>query len=139
MWNVVIAEDTSALGDFSSKLRNFLMTEDKTLANLQGLCSPSVPLHKPEESVLRAMVNSYRRLRIFFDITPTPVGEKSLGYWLEQAILMVQESDVAEQEKTLRILECLRGPALEIVKSLGLSKPGATAQELMCWTVHLGL
>lgn len=36
VWNFVIAEDTSAPENFSSKLRNFLTAEGKTLADLQG-------------------------------------------------------------------------------------------------------
>ncbi|XP_048108990.1 uncharacterized protein LOC125300872 [Alosa alosa] len=123
--------------DFSAKLQRFLMSEGKTLADIQSLSST-------DESVLRAMVDvvsrttksqaesqGYRRLRIFSGITPTPAGEESLEYWLEQATLMVQESEFTEQEKRQRILECLRGPALEIVKSLRLSKQGATAQEFL--------
>lgn len=123
--------------DFSVKLQRFLSSEGKTFADIQSMSST-------DESVLRAMVDvvsrttrsqteshGYRRLRIFSGITPTPAGEETLEYWLEQATLMVQESELTEQEKRRRILEGLRGPALEIVKSLRLSKPGATAQEFL--------
>lgn len=85
----------------------------------------SVGLTKVTESY------GYRRLRTFSGITPTPAGEESMEYWLEQATLMVKESALAEQEKRRRILECLRGPALEVVKSLRLSKPGATSEEFL--------
>uniref|UniRef100_A0A3Q2EBN3 Uncharacterized protein n=1 Tax=Cyprinodon variegatus TaxID=28743 RepID=A0A3Q2EBN3_CYPVA len=123
--------------DFSVKLQRFLASEGKTLADIQSMSST-------DESVLRAMVDvvsrttktqaeshGYRRLRIFSGVTPTPAGEESLEYWLEQATLMVQESELTEHEKRRRILECLRGPALEIIKSLRLSKQGATAQEFL--------
>ncbi|XP_017576648.1 paraneoplastic antigen Ma1 homolog [Pygocentrus nattereri] len=123
--------------DFSAKLQCFLMSEGKTLADIQSMSST-------DESVLRAMVDvisrttksqaesqGYRSLRIFSGTTPTPAGEESLEYWLEQATLMVQESELTEQEKRQRILECLRGPALEIVKAIRLSKQGATAQEFL--------
>uniref|UniRef100_A0A3Q3AID3 Uncharacterized protein n=1 Tax=Kryptolebias marmoratus TaxID=37003 RepID=A0A3Q3AID3_KRYMA len=123
--------------DFSVKLQRFLSSEGKTFADIQSMSST-------DESVLRAMVDvvsrttrsqteshGYRRLRIFSGITPTPAGEETLEYWLEQATLMVQESELTEQEKRRRILEGLRGPALEIVKSLRLSKPRATAQEFL--------
>ncbi|XP_062372262.1 retrovirus-related Pol polyprotein from transposon 412 isoform X1 [Sardina pilchardus] len=145
VWRIVIADQNLPTpDDFSAKLRDFLRTEGKTSADLKDFCNPSVPLREPEEAVLRAMVDvvsranksqaenhGYRRLRIFSGVTPTPAGEESMEYWLEQATVMVQESDLAEQEKRRRILECLRGPALEVVKSLRLSKPGASSEELL--------
>ncbi|KAL2081551.1 hypothetical protein ACEWY4_023404 [Coilia grayii] len=145
VWKIVTAQQTPApADDFSVRLKSFLATEGKTLADLQSLSNPVVPTRELDESVLHAMVDvvsrtsksqaeshGYRRLRIFSGVTPTPAGEESLEYWLEQAALMVQESDLTEQEKRRRILECLRGPALEVVKSLRLSKQGTTAEEFL--------
>lgn len=62
--------------------------------------------------------SSYRRLRIFSGTIPTPPGEESLEHWLEQAYLMVEESDCSSKEKRRRIMESLRGPALAIVKAV---------------------
>ena len=141
VWKIITHSQPSTIPayaeDFSAKLQRFLASEGKTLADIQSMSST-------DESVLRAMVDvvsrttksqaeshGYRRLRIFSGITPTPAGEESLEYWLEQATLMVQESELTEPEKRRRILECLRGPALEIVQSLRLSKQGATAQEFL--------
>lgn len=59
----------------------------------------------------------------------------SSEHWFEQATLMVQESELVEQEKSWRILEGLRGPALKVVTSLCLSKKGATVEEF--WIVYL--
>lgn len=73
----------------------------------------------------------YCHLRIFSGITPIPAGEESMEYRLEQATLVVQESELTEQEKRCRVLECLRDPALDVVRSLCLSKQGATAKEFL--------
>lgn len=67
VWKIVVADPVllppapSDTGDFSAKLRDFLTAEGKTLADLQGLCSPSVPPCVPDESVLRAMVDVVSR------------------------------------------------------------------------------
>ncbi|KAL6485589.1 hypothetical protein MHYP_G00049810 [Metynnis hypsauchen] len=141
VWKIITHSQqptTPALAEeFSTKLQRFLTSEGKTLADIQSMSST-------DEAVLRAMVDvvsrttknqaeshGYRRLRIFSGITPTPAGEESLEYWLEQATLMVQESELTEQEKRRQILECLRGPALEIIKALRLSNQGATSQEFL--------
>ncbi len=73
--------------------------------------------------------HSYRRLRMFSGITPTPMGEDQVEYWLEQARVMVEGSDCPEREKRLRIIESLRGPALEIIRSLCFSNPEASSDE----------
>lgn len=45
--------------------------------------------------------------------TPSPTGEEPMEYWLEQAMLMVPESELTEQEKALHpgVFEkpCFRG------------------------------
>ncbi|XP_052469911.1 uncharacterized protein LOC128026690 [Carassius gibelio] len=61
--------------------------------------------------------SSYRRLRVFSGTVPTPAGEEPLEHWLEQARLMVEESDCSDKEKRRRIMESLRGPALSIIKA----------------------
>lgn len=61
--------------------------------------------------------SSYRRLRVLSGTVPTPAGEETLEHWLEQAQLMVEESDCTDREKRRRIMESLRGPALAIVKA----------------------
>ena len=51
-----------------------------------------------------------------------------MDYWLEQATLMVQEGEWPERDKRRRLLESLRGPALEIVQALRLSEPDARSE-----------
>ncbi|KAK0147770.1 Paraneoplastic antigen Ma2 [Merluccius polli] len=144
VWEIVKAEETPAApDDFSEKLKIFLAAEGKSVADLKGFCTP-VPPGGTSDAVLQSLADaisrankgpteshSYRRLRIFSGIIPTPAGEESLDYWLEQATLMVQESEWTEQEKKRRISESLRGLALEVVKSLRLSRPGASPEDYL--------
>ena len=51
--------------------------------------------------------------------------------WIEQAKLMIAESDCAEKEKRKRIVESLKGPALEIIKAVRLSNGDARASEYL--------
>lgn len=55
-------------------------------------------------------------MRMFSGAIPTPAGEEPFEHWMEQACLMVEESECPIKEKKRRIIESLRGPALEIVK-----------------------
>ncbi|XP_076830977.1 uncharacterized protein LOC143476602 [Brachyhypopomus gauderio] len=75
--------------------------------------------------------SSYRRLRMFSGTLPTPVGEEALEHWLEQARLMVEESDCSSKEKRRRIMECLRGPALAVVKAVRTAEADVTPAECL--------
>ncbi|KAL6491410.1 hypothetical protein MHYP_G00017550 [Metynnis hypsauchen] len=61
---------------------------------------------------------SYRRLRTFSGLLPTPAGEEQFDHWFSQAWLMVEECDCSLKEKRRRLMESLRGPALEIVQAV---------------------
>lgn len=78
---------------------------------------------KPQES------NVFRRLRACSGLTPTPAGEENLDTWMEQARLMVDECDCSSREKRKRIVESLRGPALEIAQAVRANDPDASPQE----------
>ncbi|XP_029350188.1 uncharacterized protein LOC115036194 [Echeneis naucrates] len=67
--------------------------------------------------------NAFRRLRMFSGNLPTPAGEESLDHWLEQARLMIEECDCSAREKRKRIVESLKGPALEIIQAVRLNDP----------------
>lgn len=73
--------------------------------------------------------NVFRRLRTYSGINPTPPGEESLDTWMEQAQLMVDESDCSLREKRKRIVESLKGPALEIAQAVRANDPDATPEE----------
>ncbi|XP_030588496.1 paraneoplastic antigen Ma1 homolog [Archocentrus centrarchus] len=71
----------------------------------------------------------FRRLRIYSGITPAPAGEEHLDAWLEQARLMVEECDCSVREKRKRIVESLRGPALDIAQAVRANDPDAMPKE----------
>lgn len=71
----------------------------------------------------------YRRLRTFSGIVPTPPGEEQLENWVEQARLMIEEYDRPEREKKMRIMESVKGPALEILQAVRFNNPSATSMD----------
>lgn len=146
VWHIVVVDprpDSSDVSDdFVGKLHSFLQAEGKTVADLQDYVATSAPTKGTAEFFIHAMAevmkqsnrsmaesHRYRRLRVFSGITPTPMGEEQVEYWLEQATVMVEGSDCPEKEKRRRIIESLRGPALEIVRSLRFSNPEASSDE----------
>ncbi|XP_013856006.1 paraneoplastic antigen Ma1 homolog, partial [Austrofundulus limnaeus] len=105
-------------------------TEGDAPESFEALFHTAPPTSSPE-SIIRAMGDvltkmdkpsgensSYRRLRMFSGTLPTPAGEETLEHWLEQARLMVEESDCSDKEKRRRLMECLRGPALAVIKAI---------------------
>ncbi|XP_032364001.1 paraneoplastic antigen Ma1 homolog [Etheostoma spectabile] len=74
---------------------------------------------------------SYRRMRIFSGTLPTPAGEETLDHWLEQAWLMVEESECSGKEKRRRIMESLRGPALAVVKAVRTAEADITPSKCL--------
>lgn len=102
--------------------------------DVQALLTHPQPV-SPTEAILHAVSNlfdksakpsmesgGYRRLWIFSGTVPTPAGEEQLDHWLEQAYLMVESED-STKDKRRRIMEGLKGPALEVIKAVRLSDP----------------
>ncbi|KAL3992407.1 methyl-CpG-binding domain protein 2 [Sarotherodon galilaeus] len=73
--------------------------------------------------------SSYWRLRTFSGVIPTPPGEEQLENWILQARLMIEEYDRPDREKKIRIMESVKGPALEILQAVRFNNPEATPQE----------
>lgn len=144
-WNILVAADDEPVGDvFQEKLNRFLSQEGKTMSDLHGLVNPLVSGMTSPEAIIRAVGEllektskpvsdgqAYRRLRIFSGVVPTPVGEESSENWLEQARLMIMECDCSTKEKRKRIVESLKGPALDVVKAVRGDNPEATALEYL--------
>ncbi|XP_054916007.1 paraneoplastic antigen Ma2 homolog [Poeciliopsis prolifica] len=150
-WPIVTLEDESpASNDFAQKVKSLLETEGKTMEDIQSLFSkPAQPQHHSDppinstESILQAVGDllektrkpqaegGYRRLRLFTGNLPVPPSEEPFDHWLEQAWLMVEESDCTDKEKRRRLMESLKGPALEIAKSVRESNPEAGPDEYL--------
>lgn len=137
-WTIVIAQSVVNDEDtFTVKLAQFLQDEGKTMDDIQTMCAPSTAWNSSPESIIRAVgevlnrstkpteSNNYRRLKTFSGVSPVPLGEECLDGWLEQAKLMVEECECTEKEKRRRLVESLKGPALEIIQAVRLSNPDA--------------
>ncbi|XP_073705540.1 paraneoplastic antigen Ma1 homolog [Garra rufa] len=143
-WPVVIIDEAPTSADeFSSKLLRLLQAEGKTVEDLRDFFPSSVPSTSTPD-VLQIVGNllektakpsfdmgSYHRLRLFSGVLPTPCGEEQFDNWLEQAQLMVEESECGEKEKRHRLMESLKGPALEIVKSARVTNPEVSAAKCL--------
>uniref|UniRef100_A0A3P9MIN7 Paraneoplastic antigen Ma1 homolog n=1 Tax=Oryzias latipes TaxID=8090 RepID=A0A3P9MIN7_ORYLA len=136
-WTLVTVEREQSSGLFSEKLVKFLQDEGKSLDDVTQLCSPVLSANQNAESVIRALNDlaqspknnehsSYRRLRTFSGVHPTPPGEDNLDNWMEHAKFMVDEYEYTDREKKRRIVESLKGPALEIIQAVRMSNPDAT-------------
>ncbi|XP_048020954.1 paraneoplastic antigen Ma1 homolog [Megalobrama amblycephala] len=143
-WKVVVALAEVPISEFSQKLSKFLSEEGKSMSDLQALFTQSTSTASSPESIIRAVgellektskpstdASAYRRLRTFSGTVPTPTGEESLENWMEQARLMTVECECSEKEKRRRIMECLKGPALDIVKAVRFSSPDASALQYL--------
>ncbi|KAL6481950.1 hypothetical protein MHYP_G00100300 [Metynnis hypsauchen] len=141
-WGIVTVGSQKERPEGSTeKLSNLLRDEGKTMDDIPSLCGLGVPQGSPE-AIIRAVGdllektvrptsdnNAYRRLRIFSGVSPTPAGEESLDNWVEQAKLMAEECECTNKEKKKRIIESLKGPALEIVQAVRMDNPDASALE----------
>ncbi|XP_055011546.1 paraneoplastic antigen Ma1 homolog [Boleophthalmus pectinirostris] len=145
-WPIVTAFDMpTAEDDFQVKLRALLQAEGKTIDDVRTLFPESQQsTSSSAESLIRAVTDlldktskpasesgGYRRLRVFSGVVPTPAGEEQFDHWLEQAYLMVEESDGSDKDKRRKIMESLKGPALELIKAIRLSDPDVTADKCL--------
>ncbi|KAK3547816.1 hypothetical protein QTP86_031795, partial [Hemibagrus guttatus] len=139
-WKVVLlTESVETANEFSAKLHKLLREEGKTVNDVHALLSTDAPQASSPESIIQAVGdllgrtmrptnenNAFRRLHMFSGSQPTPVGEENMEQWLDQARLMIEECDCSDREKRKRIVESLKGPALEIIQAVRLGDPDAS-------------
>ena len=140
---IIIGGAPAAAEEFNSKLKGLLQAEGKTMEDLKSLFPSTPPPTSSTESILRAVGDllekttkpadggSYGRLRMFSGALPTPPGEEPFDHWLEQAWLMVEETECSDREKRRRLIGSLKGPALEIVKAVRHANPDASPKECL--------
>ncbi|KAG1952160.1 paraneoplastic antigen Ma1 [Pimephales promelas] len=144
-WKIIVAKSAESPSDgFAEKLAKLLTQEGKSFTDLQAMFStPSSNAGSPE-AIIRAVGEllektskpvsdggAYRRLRTFSGIVPTPAGEEALESWMDQARMMITECECSEKEKRRRIIESLKGSALDVVKAVRFSSPDATSLQYL--------
>ncbi|XP_073424217.1 paraneoplastic antigen Ma1 homolog [Dendrobates tinctorius] len=73
---------------------------------------------------------NYHHLRTFSGALPTP-GEEGYETWRDITLLCLEECQCTDAVKKQRIVESLRGAAMEVVQAAWRSKPQATYQDYM--------
>lgn len=128
--------------DFQAKLLSFLQHEGKSIDDVKGLIdSSSHDVNTALITALNSLVDkcnaaptdtqSYRKLRMFSGMRPTPSGEEEYDAWAEQTTHMLEEWQCTDAIKKQRIVESLKGPAADIIRFLRAQNPNATADEYM--------
>lgn len=144
-WKIILLTQKETEPErFSDKFRKLLQEEGKTMDDVRALFSPEPLQGSSPDSIIRAVgdllektmrpssdTNAFRRLRTFSGSIPTPPGEESLEHWLAQAHLMVEECSCSNREKRTRIVESLKGPALDIIQAVRLNDPDATPSDYL--------
>ncbi|XP_069802797.1 paraneoplastic antigen Ma1 homolog [Dendropsophus ebraccatus] len=97
-------------------------TADILVATMEKLVSQFAKM-QPE--------GSYRRLRTFSGVLPTPAGEEGYDIWRDATLQYLEEWQCTDAAKKQRIVESLKGPAMEVVQAAWRSKPHATSQDYM--------
>ncbi|XP_053575196.1 paraneoplastic antigen Ma2 homolog [Bombina bombina] len=76
-------------------------------------------------------IHNYKRLKIFSGIDPTPVGEECFKSWRDTTLQLLREWACSEDVKRQRLIEGLKGPALDLVRHHQIIHPQASASELL--------
>lgn len=128
--------------DFNAKLLSFLQQEGKSLADIQNIVSPSPTLSADLVGAINALVQKchitpaaeaqgIRKLRTFSGVIPTPSGEDEYDTWAEQTSHILEEWQCTDSLKKQKLVECLRGPASDIVRFVKIEKPSATCSDYL--------
>lgn len=62
---------------------------------------------------------------------PTPHGEDEYEVWVEQTTHILEEWQCSDNVKNQRLVECLRGPAADIVRFEKTGNPSATFSDYL--------
>uniref|UniRef100_A0A8C8SRU8 CCHC-type domain-containing protein n=1 Tax=Pelusios castaneus TaxID=367368 RepID=A0A8C8SRU8_9SAUR len=139
---------------FLKKMTAFLKREGKTMADIPDLLglSPSAPdqetpspagvWEKVLEKVLDKAVQprpdsyAYHKLRLFSgSSTPLP-GEEEFEPWLEHATEMLLQWAAPDCEKRRCLIEGLKGPALDVIRTLKLIDPDVSVKDCLEALTH---
>lgn len=128
-WPVHVLPVLAEGEDFEAKLLSFLKHEGKTITDVKGLLKPSpLDMNTALINAISSLVDkcntapadtqSYRKLRMFSGVRPTPSGEEEYDAWAEQTMHLLEEWQCSDNVKKQRVVESLKGPAADIVRFL---------------------
>uniref|UniRef100_A0AAR2KFN5 CCHC-type domain-containing protein n=1 Tax=Pygocentrus nattereri TaxID=42514 RepID=A0AAR2KFN5_PYGNA len=130
-WPLHVLPAVTEFEQFQAKLLSFLQSEGKSIADVKGLLNPpSLDVNAALVNAISSLVDkcnaapadtqSYRKLRMFSGVRPTPNGEEEYDAWAEQTIHMLEEWQCGDSVKKQRIVESLRA-----------QNPNATSNDYM--------
>ncbi|XP_073799297.1 paraneoplastic antigen Ma1 homolog [Danio rerio] len=128
--------------EFQTKLNLFLQNEGKSLADISSLASPAPDLNTKLVEAINSLVQTchvasseergiYRKLRPFSGFIPTPLGEDEFEIWVEQTTHILEEWQCSDNVKKQKLVECLRGPAADIVRFEKTGNSAATYSDYL--------
>lgn len=145
-WKVVVKPPNSD-GEFLKRLNRFLEEERRTVSDMNRVLESDTNCPFPRVAIspdfwtwaqtLGAAVQRlleqmlYRELRVFSGNTVSIPGVLAFETWLEHTTEMLQMWQVPEGEKRRRLMECLRGPALQVVSGLRAHNTAITVKECL--------
>ncbi|XP_047572775.1 paraneoplastic antigen Ma3 [Lutra lutra] len=145
-WEVVVKPRNSD-GEFLNRLNGFLEEERRTVSDMNRVLGSDINCPAPRLAIspdfwtwaqtLGAAVQPlleqvlYRELRVFSGNTVSIPGALAFEAWLEHTTDMLQMWQVPEGEKRRRLMECLRGPALQVISGLRASNAAITVEECL--------
>ncbi|XP_045851449.1 paraneoplastic antigen-like protein 6B [Meles meles] len=135
-WNVVFVPRYSG-EEFLSRVYHFLEQQGQmveTVAGVLGLGLHRVCWLRSLTHAIEPLVETlrYERLGVFSGRDPLAPGEEPFEAWLDHASDMLQVwQSVSEREKRRRLMESLRGTALQVMHVLLADNPARTAQDCL--------
>ncbi|OCT72570.1 hypothetical protein XELAEV_18035550mg [Xenopus laevis] len=73
---------------------------------------------------------NFKRLKVFSGTDPVPTGKESFESWRDSTVVSVRDWTGPKTTMIRKILESLRSPAMDVVKSYMVGHPDATSGEL---------
>ncbi|XP_049754827.1 modulator of apoptosis 1 [Loxodonta africana] len=121
---LTVAEFTSALG-----YGNDPFDLDQNLVPHVGAPMLAEALDEALQPALQYL--QYRKLKVFSGSDPPEPGEEGFDSWLFHTTHMMKTWQVSDAEKRRRLLECLRGPAFDVIRVLKINNPFITVPECL--------
>ncbi|XP_072564132.1 paraneoplastic antigen Ma1 homolog [Paramormyrops kingsleyae] len=147
-WNTQVVHVTaetpkqSTEEEFQANLSSFLQKEGRPLVDFPSLASSTPDLNTKLVDAINSLVQTchlasseervtYRKLHPFSGFIPTPPGEEEYEVWVEQTTHILEEGQCSDNVKKQRLVECLRGPAGDIVRFEKTGNSSATFSDYL--------